>query len=583
MRESLALGTTTAMASAAALGLLLIAGGCGKKEDEEKPKPADGALGEECTLEDAGSCAEGLVCSERTEGKPTCTVPLGGACDPDAEVENGGCPESAECVVREDAQASELPPGAVAGAGGESPGEDSEGDEVCLIRKGGECDPAEELCSSGLLCAEVTDGTHRCFAPFVLAGTVRDSGTGDPIDGALVIAIDEEGVAVSDVAESDSDGSYRLSVPVVREENGAPAEAAFTLRSSAQDFQPFPYGVRVALPIMATDAVENDEQYVVESALTEIALIALPDGERSWASGEIVNPDDVDAKLGGVLLVATGPDGAFSAVSDQSGHFTIFNLPQGSYDVKGYASDLQLEPASLSISSSPVEDVSLAVVSNEGTTVTGNIQIVNAAGGSQTSVILVVEDTFEPNAARGEVPRGLRAPRTGAPNVDGDFSISGVPDGRYVVLAAYENDELVRDPDQNISGTDFVAIEVSAGASSTYAISESFKVTEALAIFGPGAEEPEAVTSAPTLRWADDSSEDWYDVRVFDSFGNEVWSKEELPGVSGGDVSLEYAGPLEPGMYYQFRVTSWRQPGGKDASAISATEDLRGVFYKPAP
>ena len=39
-----------------------------------------------------------------------------------------------------------------------------------------------------------------------------------------------------------------------------------------------------------------------------------------------------------------------------------------------------------------------------------------------------------------------------------------------------------------------------------------------------------------------------------------------------------YGGPLEVGMYYQFRATSWRAAGAK-VGPISATEDLRGVFY----
>jgi hypothetical protein len=36
---------------------------------------------------------------------------------------------------------------------------------------------------------------------------------------------------------------------------------------------------------------------------------------------------------------------------------------------------------------------------------------------------------------------------------------------------------------------------------------------------------------------------------------------------------VSYEGPLEPGMYYQFRTVSI-----KDGVPISATEDLRGVF-----
>jgi hypothetical protein len=192
-------------------------------------------------------------------------------------------------------------------------------------------------------------------------------------------------------------------------------------------------------------------------------------------------------------------------------------------------------------------------------------------------VILVVEDTFDATFVRGDVPRGLRSPKSGQPNVTGGFTIADVPDGRYVVLAAFENDSLVRDPDTNIAGTDLVRITVSG---SDVSLSESFKVTEALAMIAPGAEMPEAVSTAPALIWADDSSEDWYDVIVYDAFGDEVWRRDKVPsGKGSANVTVPYGGPLDAGMYYQFRVTSWRAPGGKNPAPISATEDLRGVFF----
>ena len=66
------------------------------------------------------------------------------------------------------------------------------------------------------------------------------------------------------------------------------------------------------------------------------------------------------------------------------------------------------------------------------------------------------------------------------------------------------------------------------------------------------------------------------------AFGNEVWS-DEVGSVSGSaTVSVVYAGPaLEAGLYYQFRVLSFRERNGP-RTAISATEDLRGVFFLPA-
>ena len=55
---------------------------------------------------------------------------------------------------------------------------------------------------------------------------------------------------------------------------------------------------------------------------------------------------------------------------------------------------------------------------------------------------------------------------------------------------------------------------------------------------------------------------------------------EAAHGTGEETVEQVYAGPaLEEGMYYQFRVTSYRdkQHGGR--TLISTTEDLKGVFY----
>jgi hypothetical protein len=146
-----------------------------------------------------------------------------------------------------------------------------------------------------------------------------------------------------------------------------------------------------------------------------------------------------------------------------------------------------------------------------------------------------------------------------------------------VVLAAFENDLLVRDPDTSIGGTSLQRITVADGQAVTMA--ESFKITEHLAIVGPGAEGPEAVSGAPVFRWSDDSSEDRYELELYSALGDLVWSDRAVPGVSGSStVEHTYAGPaLVPGMIYQFRVTSFRDRRGTP-TAISRSEDLRGVF-----
>ncbi|HEX7837450.1 MAG TPA: hypothetical protein VF469_08305, partial [Kofleriaceae bacterium] len=186
----------------------------------------------------------------------------------------------------------------------------------------------------------------------------------------------------------------------------------------------------------------------------------------------------------------------------------------------------------------------------------------------------------DPTTGRGVPPPGIRAPSTGAPSVSGAFTIDGVPPGKYVVVAAFENDGLVRDPDHCIAGTADVHVQVTAGQAAP--IATAFKVTGALAVMSPGATQAEAVTAAPTLKWADDSSEDQYVVDVFDAFGQRAWTTT-IPGVSGGTPMVAYGGPMTRGMYYQFRVTSTKTQGGAGGTTceLSRTEDLRGVFYVP--
>lgn len=446
------------------------------------------------------------------------------------------------------------------------------------------CEPAasadaDNPCADGLVCEPTADG-YLCAAPIELRGQVIDAQTQAAIEGALVTALDETGMPISDAARTDADGHYELSVRARRDPQGELAsDVRWTLFGAAQDYAPFPGGVRSPLPVDASAPTdehgEHDETiHVIDNATTVVALLPLPSAGGAIVSGR------VDADLpGGTLVVAEGgPAPAPYTIADASGAFVIFNVPAGTTTVRGYRRGLALEAATVS---GAADDVVLtATVQDEAqmAAVSGSINIVNAAGGLASSVVLVPKSVFDPALERGPVPAGLRAPAPPeAPSVSGAFSIPGVPAGDYQVLAAFENDSLVRDPDTGIAGTDLQ--EVTVPASGTAQVAESFKVTEALAVLGPGAELPEAVAAPPTLRWADDSSEDRYELRVIDAFGTLVWEVLDVPGVSGSDaVEVAYAGPaLEPGMYYQFRATSIRETPNK-TSPISRTEDLRGVF-----
>ncbi len=430
--------------------------------------------------------------------------------------------------------------------------DDEEDDATCAL--------GEDLtCPSGLVCEEVQGGEPACFAPLTVAGRVFDIADDSGIEGARVVARDANGAALSSVAVSGTDGSYSLAVPTLRDADGGPVGEAFTLRADAAGYLSFPMAPRTALPLDPAAADPADP--TLGGAAAEIGLLAVDGADGLGTVEGTVKTGSGDVRPGGALVVVGGS----TAIADRDGSFVVFNVEAGSVAVQGFLQGVNLASRTVDVEAGQITgDVVLDAVGAATGTVSGTVQIVNAPGGSVTSVILVAEDTFDPVAIRGEAPAGLRAA-----GVDGAWSIEGVPDGRYVVLAAFENDDLVRDPDTSIGGTDIVIIDVNGGDE----VVDGFKVTEALSVISPGADAPERVSAPLTLEWVDDSSEDEYVVEVFDALGNLVWDTV-VEGPRGNDpATADYDGPLESGMVYQFKATSM-----KDGVPLSTTEDLRGVF-----
>ncbi len=445
------------------------------------------------------------------------------------------------------------------------------------------CDPlAADACAPGLVCEQVEGGGSSCFDPVVMTGQVFDIEDEAGIPDALVLAADDTGATVTDVAITDAVGDYELTIPVTRDAAGAPTGGIFTLRVSAADYLPYPSGLRPAIPVDASQASTGDGQWSLSNPTTDVALIPLPPAEQGQGSLSGSVAGDFPA---GTLVVAECADPPCPfAFADLSGDYTIFNVPAGSYTVAGYKAFLQLTPVDVTVGDGQdVTGVDLAESSEALGTVTGNINIVNPQQGEATSVVLVPESVFQQitdTFVRGEVPPGLRAPEPGTPpSITGAFTIEGVPLGDYVVLAGFENDYLVRDPDPGISGTQIVHISVDTSSGVDIDLPSSFKITGSLVMVGPGADAPEEVDASQiSFVWEDDSSEDYYTLAVYDAFGTEVWFVPDVPRVTGaGNVEVDYDGPaLEPGMYYQWRAESWR-----DTGPISSTEELRGVFYVP--
>ncbi len=219
----------------------------------------------------------------------------------------------------------------------------------------------------------------------------------------------------------------------------------------------------------------------------------------------------------------------------------------------------------------------LALAAGATATIDGGL-IFNNGATSPVDVALVVESTYVPNLDRGESPPGLSV-LSGASS----YTFTGVPDGRYIVLAAYGIDNAVRD----ISGGGNTApVEVTIQGGAVVGSVPGFKIKPAvhlLAIDGQTVSAtPVVVTSAtPQFTWQKEnaySSASTYRVSVFDSFGTEIWTSDQA---AGNQNSATYAGAaLEHGMYYQFRILALAEamPVPTPPTVLSQTEDLLGVF-----
>jgi len=438
----------------------------------------------------------------------------------------------------------------------------------------GSCVPGDPMaCEEGLVCEEIQGGETACVGPVLLEGRVLDLADGEGIAEATVLGLDANGTPASEVGVTDGEGGFTLLVPTPRDADGAPLSRKVTLRVAASGYLPFPKPPRVALPVDLSAGVPavGTGPWTVANAATEVGLIALPPGgDRGTVRGVVVHDD-----AGGTMVVAEAGDAAVAtAVCSADGAFVLFNVPFGTIRFTGYRAGLAVTPREITVDKDMLEGVTLEATAEGLARVTGSVTFADAPGGATTSVILVPEALFDPITVGGEAPPGLRV---GA--VSGPFEIQGVAPGEWVVLAGFENDGLVRDPDEGISGTDVVYLTVPEGEGEV-PVPQSFKVTAALAVESPGSTGMEVVDQpAPELVWADDASEDGYELRVYDAFGELVLEVLDVPRETGGKtVSHSWTDPPpEEGMVYQFRVWSYHDTKSS-RNYISATEDLLGVF-----
>jgi hypothetical protein len=411
-------------------------------------------------------------------------------------------------------------------------------------------------CSGGKVCEAYTDGSGAhaaCFAPTLLSGKVTDSTSHAPIAGARVVALDGDShAATGTVSTTDAMGNYSVRVIAVRM---ASVSKSFTLRVSASRYLDFPSGIRVALPITVSYGAPTAAATV--TGPEDVALSPIAQPPAGAIAGTVTG-----AHASGVLVVAASTGQALSAVTDASGSYVIFNVPDGNYAVSGYFVGANYQAASgVVVAGALKSGVDLAQTGSATGVLTGSLSYVAGAPTAQmTAVVLRLISTHE-------VPPGLEVPAGNST----PYSLEGVPDGSYEVLAAFPNDGLVKDPDPGQGGTATPTVTFNGGGTQDVG---SFKITDPVAITGPDADQ--SVTGTPNFGWTAYPSTDHYRVDVFDSEGNLIWSQDNITG-----TSLAYGGStqLVSGDFYQWRITAFHV-SNQAPRPISESEDLRGVWQQ---
>jgi hypothetical protein len=422
-----------------------------------------------------------------------------------------------------------------------------------------------DKCDNGQFCEEYTDSSGStqtaCFAPTTLKGKITNAQTGAAVQGARVVPIDADShAAAGPVGISDASGNYEVRIIAPRQSG---VTKQFSLRVSAAGYQEFPSGIRIALPIEVTFSDPKGTATIMGPQ--DVALIPLAQPVNGSIAGKVSG-----SVVGGVLVVAcemsacgTVGGAAWSTVTDGSGDYVIFNVPDGTYDVHGYFLGHNYTPATgVMVAGAKKDGVNLSEAGAATGVLLGTLDYVAGANTSLPTYVVLRLPTTK------EVPPGLQVKATNSMQ----YMLPGVPDGTYQVVAAYPNDMLVKDPDPGQAGTTtplvtFAGAPVDVG---------TFKITDPVNIIAPDANM--MVAGNPTFTWTAYPQTYQYKVEVFDSQGTPIW---QPANVDNSITSMVYAGPvaLQAGFYYQWKITSFAQPTATNPiKPISQSEDLRGVW-----
>lgn len=400
------------------------------------------------------------------------------------------------------------------------------------------CEPGSK---TGTLTGIVTDMTDSAVLEGVRV-TIFDANTNAPVGSAI---------------STDSSGTYSRDLE----------PGTYFVKMSKQGYDDVP--VRNIAPLPLTVTARETTEYSVQMTRSSLT-------NAGYISGTVEAPGTLDRN---VLVVASDGSSGFSSVTDSDGSYLIFNVPAGSYTVKGWTAGFQSDEQSVTVTqNTETADVDLTLTEGADGTVTGHITFL-ATDNAEVDVALTHPLTRE------------TIPGLITKTISMLYTIETVPDGTYLARATYENDGKVMDPDWIVkNGEPYVTVSGST-------VQRDFSVTGAVTLTAPTNEsdnpQPFEITeTSPTLSWIAYPSSSDYVVEVIDSNGTVIWGgfnddyTEKKVSVSKSQTSVTYnfdgsaTGGLEAGKIYRWRIyaskDSTQEPTGW--KLISVSEDQMGII-----
>ncbi|HEX2933790.1 MAG TPA: carboxypeptidase regulatory-like domain-containing protein [Bacteroidales bacterium] len=380
------------------------------------------------------------------------------------------------------------------------------------------------------------------------------------ISNARIIVYDANTNApVGGGAQTGSDGSFSISLD----------PGTYYLNLSKQGYN----GVPAAGTTPVSVTIEIGEETISNYQMSASSVV-----NGGSIAGKVTSGGNV---LAGVLVVASSGANGYSSVTDINGNYYIYNVPAGTYDVKGFLSKYNSPSLSVALTAgSESAGNNLAMTSGATGLISGAVSFL-ATNNGEVDVTLT-------NPLTKETIPGLVTKTQ-----DGQYSISNIPDGVYIVRASFANDNYVVDPDWIIkNGEPKVTIAANT-------ITQNFSVTGSIKLTSPtndsASVKPVEITGAtPIFTWQAYSSTSDYIIEVSDINGNIIWGgftnnggtitkniiipKNQLSIVFNSDNKA--SSTLKTNTIYRWRIYASKDDTSSPTGwkLISVSEEQRGLF-----